>query len=150
ILITPEMPGFGLLDFTKLHEAVALGEKAARAETDRLRALSVPEDEYRAWLARVRRKPEGAVGIAAVELVNPSPLSDESLRARIHSKPGPLDLDTLQADLSRLYATGEFDLVDFEVVPGPSGSVLRFVIRDRTWGRTSVRFGTNLMTDFKG
>ena len=144
------MEGFGLLAFTRLHEAVALGEKAARAVADRLRALSVPEEEYRAWLARARRKPQPTLTIAAIELVNSSPLSDESLRARIRSKPGPLDLDTLGADLARLHATGEFDLVDYQIVPETTGNVLKIVIRDRSWGRTSVRFGINLTTDFKG
>ena len=150
VSIKPEMEGFGLLAFTRLHEAVALGEKAARAVADRLRALSVPEEEYRAWLARARRKPQPPLTIAAIEIVNPSPLSDESLRERIRSKPGPLDLDTLGADLSRLHAMGEFDLVDFRIVPESRGNVLKIVIQDRSWGRTSVRFGTNLTTDFKG
>ena len=150
VSIQPEMEGFGLLAFTRLHEAVALGEKAARAVADRLRALSVPEEEYRAWLARARTKPQPNLTIAAIELVNPSPLSDENLRERIRSKPGPLDLDTLGADLTRLYATGEFDLVDYQIVPQTTGNVLKFLIQDRAWGRTSVRFGTNLTTDFKG
>ncbi len=150
VYIQPELGDISFIDFERVREAVALGEKAARAAADRLRAFAVPEEEYRAWRARVRRKPGPPPVIAAIELVNPSPLSDESLRTRILSKPGPLDLDTLGADLSRLHSIGEFDLVDFEIVPEPSGNVLRILIRDRSWGRTSIRFGTNLSTDFKG
>jgi NTE family protein len=56
----------------------------------------------------------------------------------------------LEEDLSSINSIGEFDLVDFRIVPRGAGNVLQIVIKDRAWGRTSARFGINLNSDFKG
>ena len=66
------------------------------------------------------------------------------------TKPGPLDMKLLEEDLSSINSIGEFDLVDFRIVPRGDGNVLQIVIKDRAWGRTSARFGINLNSDFKG
>ena len=150
VFIEPDLGTISFIDFKRVRDAVAAGEKAARAQIEELRRFSVPEAEYRAWRERTRRKAYVPYVISSIELVNPSPVADEVVMSHVRTKPGPLDLKVLQEDLESINSIGEFDLVDFRIVPHAGGNVLQIVIKDRAWGRTSARFGINLAADFKG
>lgn len=150
VFIEPDLGDISFIDFKRVRDAVAAGEKAARAQVEELRRFSVPEAEYRAWRERTRRKPYQPFEISSIELVNPSPVSNEMILSHMKTKPGPLDMKLLEVDLSSINSIGEFDLVDFRIVPRDAGNVLQIVIKDRAWGRTSARFGINLNSDFKG
>lgn len=150
VFIEPALGDISFIDFKRVREAVAAGEKAARLQIEELRRFSVPEAEYRAWRERTRRKAYVPFEIASIELVNPSPVADELVMKHVKTKPGPLDLKQLEEDLENINSIGEFDLIDFRIVPRPAGNVLQLVIKDRAWGRTSARFGINLASDFKG
>lgn len=150
VFIEPDLGDISFVDFKRVREAVAAGEKAARAQIEELKRFSVPEAEYRAWRERTRRKPYRPFEIASVELVNPSPVADATVLSHVKTKPGPLDMKQLEEDLSSINSIGEFDLVDFRIVPRGGGNVLQIVIKDRAWGRTSARFGINLAADFRG
>ena len=52
ILISPELGDFSTGDFDNLPKIIPLGEVAARKVADRLRALSLPADEYAALRQR--------------------------------------------------------------------------------------------------
>lgn len=150
VFLEPDLGDLSFMAFTRVRDAVAYGEKAARLKVDQLRPFSVSEEEWAAWLKKTRRPKGPPPTVVSVEMDNPSPLSSAALMAKVKTRPGPLDLETLQADLSRLHALGEFDLVDFRLVPSARGDVLRILIKDRAWGRTSARVGINLQTDFQG
>jgi len=150
VFIEPDLKDISFIDFKRVREAVALGEKAARLQIEELRKFSVPEAEYRAWRERTRRKAYVPFQIASIELVNPSPVSSDLILSHVKTKPGPLDMKLLEQDLSSINSIGEFDIVDFQIVRRGEGNVLQFVIKDRAWGRTSARFGINLNSDLKG
>lgn len=150
IFFEPDLTGISFIDFAKVREAVAAGEKAARKVADRLATLSISEEEYRAWKERQRRKPAPPREISSIEIVNTSPLSNDFLMKQVRSRPGPLDLDVLEKDLARIHALGQFDLVDFKIDPQDGKNVLRIIATVRSWGLTSARFGLDLSTDFKG
>ena len=150
VFIEPDLGDVTFISFTRVRDAVKYGEKAARLQIEQLKKFSVPEAEYRAWRERTRRKPAPAPQIAAIELVNPSPVPDARILAMVKSKPGPLDLKVLEGDLFQINSLGEFDVVDYRIVRKDSRDVLQIVIKDRAWGRTSVRFGINLQSDFQG
>lgn len=150
VFIEPDLGDVSFIAFTRVREAVAYGEKAARRQIEELRKFSVPEAEYRAWRERTRRKPTPPPQIAAIELVNPSPVPDAKIRSLMKIQPGPLDLKVLEEDLSNVNSLGEFDLVDYRIVRKEGKDVLEILIKDRAWGRTSARFGINLASDFQG
>lgn len=150
VYIEPDLGDISFIDFKRVRDAVAAGEKAARKQIEELRRFSVPEPEYRAWRERTRRKAYTPFEVSSIELVNPSPLSDALVMSHVKSKPGPLDLKQLQADLESINSIGEFDLVDWRIARRDGANVLQIVIKDRAWGRTSARFGINMAADFKG
>ncbi|MBK9088261.1 MAG: patatin-like phospholipase family protein [Holophagales bacterium] len=150
VFIEPDLGDISFIDFKRVRDAVAAGEKAARAQIEELKRFSVPEAEYRAWRERTRRKAYKPFAIASIELVNPSPVSNAIVLSHVKTKPGPLDMKLLEEDLTSINSIGEFDLVDFRIVPRGDGNVLQIVIKDRAWARTSAQFGINLNSDFKG
>ena len=150
VFIEPALGDLSFLGFTRAREAIDLGEAAARAAADRLREFSVSEEEWTAWLARTCRLQQSPPRIDRVVVSNTSRVSDEIVRSRVRSVPGPLDLPVLRADLARLYALQEFDLVDFRIRSEGGLQVLEIVTTDKKWGHTRVRFGLDLRTDFRG
>ena len=52
ILILPELGDYSAADFDNLVKTVPIGEAAARKVADRLRALSLPPEQYAAVRAR--------------------------------------------------------------------------------------------------
>jgi len=150
VFVQPALGNLTFLDFKRAREAIDLGEAAARAVADRLRTLSVSESEWKTWLEATRRRPQGPPRIDRVVVSNTSRVSDEIVRSRVRSVPGPLDLPVLRADLARLYALQEFDLVDFRIRGDHGLQVLEIVTTDKKWGHTRVRFNLDLRTDLRG
>src|SRR5690606_10720274 len=60
------------------------------------------------------------------------------------------DRATVEADIARLYARGEFDQVDYRIERGEDGETLHVNVREREWGSGSMRFGLRLEDDFDG
>jgi len=57
------------------------------------------------------------------------------LERRIRTRPGAaLDLSTLQADLSRLYALGDFEKVDYRLSTTGGGADLLIHAKEKPWG----------------
>ena len=150
VLLDPELGDLTLLDFGRYHEALAAGTRAVVARAAELRRLAVDEAAWEAWTSRVRPRPRPPPLVSRVTIANETPVPDARLARRVESRPGPLDLALLHQDLDRLQALGEFDLVSFELAPGEGGEELRIVPRDRSWGRTSLRFGLEVGTDLAG
>ncbi len=150
VFLEPNLEGISFIDFAKVREAVAAGEKAARLVAKQLEKLSVSVEEYEKWKEHQRRKPAPPLEISAIEIVNSSPLASGVLMEKVRSRPGPINLDVLEGDLERIHALGEFDLVDFQIEKREGTYVLKIIAKVRSWGLMSARFGLNLTTDFKG
>ena len=59
VVVAPQVADIPSMDFARAADLVARGEEAARALAKELSALSVPEEEYRAYRERVRgRRPD--------------------------------------------------------------------------------------------
>jgi NTE family protein len=82
-------------------------------------------------------------------LPNPG-LDPRRIEHFVHSKPGPLALDTLDADMERLYGTGLFENVQFDLQGTGPERELRIEPTAKSWGPTYVRAGLNFSSDLQG
>ncbi|MCX5828526.1 MAG: patatin-like phospholipase family protein [Deltaproteobacteria bacterium] len=57
ILIQPQLGNLGTTDFSKVSEAMNIGQDAAKQFTDRLTRLAVPPENFQVYLARQRQQP---------------------------------------------------------------------------------------------
>lgn len=151
ILLQPPLGDIGSSDFARAPEAILIGEREARRLTARLAGLSLPPAAYDRWLASQRRQPYDLPVIADVTVSNTSPIADGVVRAQIRTKPGePLNLETLEGDLKRIYSIDTFEKADFRLTEQAGKTGLVIETKEKTWGPSYLRFGLALEDDFRG
>jgi len=152
ILIAPELGDYTTGDFDELAKIAPLGEAAARKVADRLSRLAMPAAQY----AELRKRqqvqiepdvrPVDEIRFADLKQVNP-----ETVRAAMDTQPGrPIDQQTLDRDMRRIYGMGYFEHVNYRFLEEPGRRVLVVDAAEKTWGQNSLRFGLGLITDLKG
>jgi NTE family protein len=108
ILIEPKLGEFSSGDFTKAMETIPIGIAAAREQEEKLRGLSVSEDEYRAWQQSFASRKPAEVTVANIEVkknlkwVNPVVIESE-----IEKKPGIMEYLVIKQDEKGLKKLGE-------------------------------------------
>lgn len=139
-------------DFDSLPKIAPLGEKAARRMEDQLRTLAIPSDQYAALRAR-----QQAVAVADsppideirfVNLKHVNPIAPEAVMLTEVGK--PVDQKVLDADMRRIYGTGDFEHVNYRYLEEPGRRVLAIEAVEKTWGPDYLRFGLGLSSDFTG
>ncbi len=152
ILITPQLGDFSTGDFDNLPKITPLGEAAARKVAARLAQLSMPAGEY----AALRQRQTVAVApdtrpIAEIRFENLKRVNPQAAQAVMETKAGqPVDQEVLDADMRRIYGTGDFEHVNYRFVEEPSKRVLAVDAVEKTWGPDYLRFGLGLSSDFSG
>jgi NTE family protein len=158
ILIEPDLGDIGSADFDRMREAARMGEQAARALAPLLGRLSLSEEAYACLREDRCLPPRPTLPLAEVRVEGGTLVPASTIRAEMRTRPGkPLDLDLLRRDLTRLYATGDFETVDFRLLPAPeaaagepTGPILLVRVKERSWGPAYLRFGLGIDDDFAG
>jgi NTE family protein len=151
LLIQPDLGDIGSGDFARADEAIRIGSEAARQAAPHLAGLSRPPETYGAWRAAQRRTPAPLPVVAGLEVDNRSPIGEEVIRAQIRTRPGePLNLETLEQDLKRLYSIDTFEKADFHLRDRGGKTGLVVETREKSWGPHYLRFGMSLSDDLNG
>jgi len=147
LLLAPDLGEASSFDFDIVPRAVALGEAAASAASERLAALRLSEPEYESFVAARSVIRGGMPRIEAVRVAEDSRRYERLLRAGFTDLTSAARLD---AALTTLYSRGNFESVDYALRAGNQGDVLELRARRNSWGPNYVRFGLNLEDDFSG
>jgi NTE family protein len=147
------LPGIGSSDFSKVPEAIPIGEAAARAVAPALARYSLSADQYAAWRADVGKL--GALPKMTIDEVHVTGLhvtSQEVVKAVVQARPGDTyDPAKADADANRLVARGDYTAVGYGISVERGGrNVLSYDATEKPWGPDYVTFDLNLSTDFKG
>ena len=151
ILVAPPLGTFSSADFARAAEAIAIGERGARAVAERLRTLAVSPQAYARWREEHprRRRPEAQLDFVAFEgttLTNPGRFA-----AQLESQPDkPFDVERAERDARALSASGDYLHVDYRLVSHGDSDGLVFNLEDKPWGPNYLRLGIDLSTDFNG
>jgi NTE family protein len=148
VAIDVPMGDIGTSDFTRIPEAVELGKRAAEGMRDQLSRYSVPEAEYEAWVASLRRAQAPETQLAEVRIVGTERVNPEYVRAQLeNSAPGAvLTAEAIAEDTERVYSLGDFEKVDYSLT-GPAGArVLEIAPVEKGWGPNFFRFDLGLAT----
>lgn len=117
ILIVPALGGFSSTDFDNLPKTVPIGEAAARAQAERLRALALPPQAY-AQLRRQQGAPtaQAPVVVEAIQIEGTRRVSQAVVRQSMHTAVGaPIERATIDLDMRRIYSLGDFESVNYSV-----------------------------------
>lgn len=152
VLIRPELGPLTSASFQQAIEGVGPGEQAALAALDKLRDLSVSEEEYLAW-QRAQREPYSPPQTAAfVDVETSQSATSEFVRDRLTTKPDePLDLKVLENDITGSFGRGTYESIAYHMDTDEHGRTgVRVVPVDATIGRTLFRAGLQINDDFAG
>ena len=152
ILISPELGDYSTADFDRLPGIVPLGEAAAQNAAAQLAALSIPTEEYAALRRSQTRpvaadaRPLDAVWVAPLVKVNP-----QSVLLAMKTRTGvAVDQITLDADIRRVYGSGDFGHVGYSFLEDTGRRVLVVEAVEKSTSRDTLRFGLGLSSDFNG
>ena len=141
VILVPDLGDITFSDFAKAGETIARGEASARASEARLRALSVPDAEWEAYIARHHKRPPSELVVDNVVIENTGPLSDEIVTRRIVVPVGkPLDEADLSKQLTRLYGLDVFGSIHHDFKRADGEGVLTVQVPPKPYGRNSLQF----------
>ncbi len=152
ILINPDLGDYSSADFDHWASRVALGEAAARKVGDRLARLSLPADQYADLVARRRAAmPPDSGAIAEVRLPPFQRVNPDVVRAQMQTRVGqPSDLAQLEADVRRLYGSGDFERVGYGLLDESGRRVAELDAVEKSWGPNFLKFGVEGAYDLRG
>jgi NTE family protein len=152
ILIRPDLGDFSSADFDHWVVPIPLGEAAARKVSDRLAKLSLPAEEYAALNARRRAAmPVDSRPIAQVRLSPLARVNPDVVRAEITTREGQQpEPARMEADVRRLYASGDFERVAYGLLDDSGRRVVSFDLAEKSWGPNFVKFGLEGGYDLRG
>jgi NTE family protein len=149
VLIKPELDGVSPTDFKNAAHTIAAGEAAARAALPSLAQYQVSDAEFQKWRTQVDARIAKPLPVQSVEVEPMRFVNPEVVKEVLDVKPGvPLDVDHLNAELGRVYARGDFDQIDYSLLPGPAGNTLDVRPHEKPWGPGYLDLGLGLRTDF--
>ncbi|MGE5103536.1 MAG: patatin-like phospholipase family protein [Betaproteobacteria bacterium] len=152
VLIEPALGDFSATDFDHMPKTVPIGEAAARAQASKLAALAVAAPVYAAWHERLAHTPPADTRpVAEIRFAPMRRVNAATLASMLDTKPDtPLDFDTLDRDMRRLFGSGDFEHVNYRIVEEEGRRVLDIDTVEKSWGPNYLRFGLGLGSDFRG
>ncbi|MDN3576468.1 patatin-like phospholipase family protein [Chitinimonas viridis] len=149
ILITPQLGNLSPTAFADALDAVAAGEEAARLALPSLLAYRVNEAGWQQWRQQLAGRvyqpgPVRAVVVDSTRFVNPNVLKDA-----LEVKTGePLDVPAFHDKLGKVYASGDFEQIDYRMVRDGDGETVQLLPKEKPWGPGYLDLGLGLRTDF--
>jgi len=155
VLIRPELGVFPSTGFGNIAETIEPGETATRAQSGRLRELSLDADRYAAYQARrsflQQQDQDQDQDLAFVRVVHDDELAPEVLESRLTIAAGdPIDSDELAANADRLYGLELYEHVGYSLVEDERGTGVEYRAMTKSWGPNILQFGVSLEEDFEG
>jgi NTE family protein len=152
ILIAPPLGDTSSFDFGNVKRVIAVGERAARAMTERFASLAMTPHEAELYAQRRERARQGGPPrIDFVQVDSGSKEYSQRLNSLFDDLTGkPLDPDALARRMTTLYGEGSLDTLDYQVVEDNDHYGLQLNARGNSIGPNYVRFGLSLQEDFQG
>ncbi|HQR69817.1 MAG TPA: patatin-like phospholipase family protein [Burkholderiaceae bacterium] len=148
VLVIPELGDFSSADFDNLMKTVPIGEAAARKVADQLRRYSLPPEDYAA-LRRRQAAPadKGSIVVEAIKVEGTKRVSPEVVLQSLQTQVGrPLDRDTIDLDMRRVYGRGDFENVNYAIDEIDGKQTLVVLVKEKP-ERDYFRFGLSLDAD---
>jgi NTE family protein len=149
VLVAPDLEGIATLGFPQFGEAIERGVDAGRAAAERLRELSVSEEEYAAWkAARPPLFTDEVPEVAELRVETAGRVDADIVSHRVSVRPGRVDWDALYESLQNVYVLGDYETVDFQIEGPKERRVLTIAPRPAVAAPVRVRMGLTFGTEF--
>jgi len=152
LLIVPELGDISFISFDRAEEAIAIGERAARAKLDELTRYRASDQRWAQFDERKRPSPAEPFAIDRVRVENASRVDDRVILDELDIVP-PQDVgrEDLVLDLLALYNSRYFGVIGFEYDHvEPDVGELVVTTPAPPYGRGSLQIGLGFSDDFDG
>ncbi len=151
VMIRPELGTYASTNFGDIVDTIEPGVAAARAQTDKLRAIAVDETTYDVYQARRTAALESNDRLAFVRVIHDGKLAPAVIESRLSVKAGdPIDPQTLAANADRLYGLQLYEHVGYRLVDENGRTGVEYRATTKSWGPNFLQFGVSLEDDFEG
>jgi NTE family protein len=146
------MGDIGTGDFQRVPDAIELGKVAAEKMAGELSRLSIPEEDYLAWREHITTADSPNVQIAEVQIKGLQKVSPEYVEAQLENLKPPAEVSSEQIseDTDRIYATGFFKKVDYNLTGPPGNKTIEIFPVEKPWGPNYLRFDFGLYAEGSG
>lgn len=154
ILIRPAIDNLSTTDWSIMKQALSLGEKEALVHSKALVKLSVSDLDYQAYKSKKKVKTKQwfdsiTEKVIDIKIINNSKVEDSIIEDFFAIKlDEPIDKDTLDSAIDRVYALDKFEQVTVEFNDTQEGRILKLYTDAKSWGPNFFDFGFSLKTDF--
>lgn len=141
LVISPDLNGFSPAQFHCVKDIIPRGKVAAEHVRNDLATLSIDDTAYAVFLKKQRRIRSPEILINTIEIAGNDKVSEKQINYRVKSEKGPLDLETVFQDVSRIYGMGYFETVTFDIEPKGNAYALQYNAIEKTRGPGFLHFG---------
>lgn len=145
--ISVDMKGFFITDYSRVDELIQLGYKTASAQGEALLKYAIQDPaEWQRYLdERSARKTQPIKKVDAIEVTGASPDINNRIANQLgNDTRGPLNLRTLDTQLTRIAGQGEFDSLGYEGFVQNGVPTLRVTAREKSYGPPFVDLAVNV------
>lgn len=151
VLLQPELGDIGATDFSRMGEAVKLGEQQSYEQLSKLTDLQLSPEAYAEYRRQYRRVLPPPGSIAFVDVSANGDISPELISARFGVKPGsPWSLQAINDGLRNVYDLGYFQRVDAVLDRKGDATGIDLVVQPKVWQPSYLQFGLHISDDFEG
>ncbi len=156
LLLAPPLEQLTSGDFGKAPELVKIGHDYGKTVADALARFSVDAPRYQRWVATREAQAQANTGrigaVASVKFEGVNEAHAARLATALETSEGRrLDVPTLERDMQKLAASGDYERVDYTLTRRDDGAEdLTLQLRENAWGPNYLRVGLDLRTDFQG
>jgi NTE family protein len=149
IIISPDLGDHSLLDFSAIDNLIDIGYQAADRKAAVLKKFALNETEWNEYLARRNAKKRTAVPVPDTLDITGVPASAQKrLRNRLSEYVGrPLDPQKLEIELTRITGQGQYEGLEYTVLPGTGRSnlnLLQISVKEKYFAPPTLNFGLEL------
>ncbi len=147
VKVSVDMTGFGISDYSRVKDLIALGYKTAADQSAALLPYAIHDDA--AWQQylderRARKRPQPRK-IEVIEVAGADADTDERIAHDLNKhERGPLNLDKLDAQLTHIAGEGQFDRLGYEGFVQNGVPSLRVTAHEKSYGPPFVDLGVNV------
>lgn len=152
IYLRPDLGNFSSADFSDAYTVIPNGYAEANSRRLSLGQFSVSEEEYANFLKKQRRNIKNLPTIDFFEVVGNDRVAEQQILARVDHATGiTLNTTELNRDLERIYAIGDFETVNYDLIKKKDGRIGVIIkVNEKPWGPHYLRAGLRLFDDFEG
>jgi NTE family protein len=145
--VSVDMKGFGITDYSRVGELIQLGYRSAASQSEALLpyAIQDPAEWQRYLEERGARRHPPIKKVDAIQVSGADPDTNQRIEHQLSKNMrGPLNLPSLERQLTRIAGEGEFDDLGYEGLVENGVPTLRITAHEKSYGPPFIDLGLNV------